>query len=175
MLHYRILQLVWIQVMWYSSRPLWPAYQEKLTTLQATNAHHLQALLGLPAPRPEPARMALPETFDGSADCWRGFLRQCEIFFTHQPKAFHDDTRKCAFMMTLLMGRALNWTSTVWVGYTQIHVFLNYLATDPGGIWVPGEWMQCFGWTSTITPGSQHICELCYKVPAIKFQTLVAL
>lgn len=28
----------------------------------------------------------------------RGFLRQCSIFFSHQPKAYHSEATKCAFM-----------------------------------------------------------------------------
>ncbi|KAK3556045.1 hypothetical protein QTP70_001858 [Hemibagrus guttatus] len=43
-----------------------------------------------------------------------GFLRQCQVFFSHQPGVYCEDGTKCAFLLSLLMGRALEWASAVW-------------------------------------------------------------
>ncbi|KAK3525849.1 hypothetical protein QTP70_010917 [Hemibagrus guttatus] len=58
--------------------------------------------------------MVLLEKYNGSVDRCRGFLRQCEIFFSHQPDMYREEGTKCAFMFLLLTGRALDWASTVW-------------------------------------------------------------
>ncbi|KAK3521198.1 hypothetical protein QTP70_000476 [Hemibagrus guttatus] len=67
-----------------------------------------------PIARSESPRLALPEKFDGSADRCHGFLRQCEVFFSHQPGMYHEDGTKCAFLLSLLTGKALEWASAVW-------------------------------------------------------------
>ncbi|KAK3564775.1 hypothetical protein QTP86_026410 [Hemibagrus guttatus] len=67
-----------------------------------------------PLPRGESPRLVLPEKFDGSADRCRGFLRQCEVFFSHQPGMYNEEGTKCAFLLSLLSGRALEWASAVW-------------------------------------------------------------
>ncbi|KAK3567250.1 hypothetical protein QTP86_015081 [Hemibagrus guttatus] len=53
--------------------------------------------------------MALPEKSDGSADRCRGFLWQCENFFSHQREVYREELTKCAFLLSLLTGRALDW------------------------------------------------------------------
>ncbi len=68
----------------------------------------------LPPTRPDPVRISLPDKFDGSAERCRGFLRQCTIYFDNQPEAFRRDSAKCSFMMSLLMGKVLEWASAVW-------------------------------------------------------------
>lgn len=58
--------------------------------------------------------------FDGCADqAW--VLYQCEIFFMHQPRTYSSDSNMCAFMLSLLTGRALSWPSAVWNGDMQVH------------------------------------------------------
>ncbi|KAK3528592.1 hypothetical protein QTP70_005003 [Hemibagrus guttatus] len=67
-----------------------------------------------PIARGESPRLALPDKFDGSADRCRGFLRQCGVFFSHQLGMYSEDGTKCAFLLSLLMGKALEWASAVW-------------------------------------------------------------
>ncbi|KAK3523656.1 hypothetical protein QTP70_006716 [Hemibagrus guttatus] len=56
--------------------------------------------------------MALPEKLDGSTG--HCFLRQCDNFFTYQPDVYREETTKCAFLLSLLTGRALDWMSAIW-------------------------------------------------------------
>lgn len=42
--------------------------------------------------------------YDGYAEICKGFLHQCNIYITHQPEAFTEETTQCAFVMSLLMG-----------------------------------------------------------------------
>ncbi|KAK3536644.1 hypothetical protein QTP86_015445, partial [Hemibagrus guttatus] len=62
-----------------------------------------------PSARGESPRLAMPEKFDGSADRCRGFLRQCGVFFPHQPGIYHEEGTRCAFLLSLLTSRALEW------------------------------------------------------------------
>ncbi|KAK3558194.1 hypothetical protein QTP86_014007 [Hemibagrus guttatus] len=73
-----------------------------------------------PTARGESPRLALPDKFDGSADRCRGFLRQCEVFFAHQPGMYSNEETQCAFVMSLLTNRALEWASAVWDADPQI-------------------------------------------------------
>lgn len=57
---------------------------------------------------------ALPNKFDGSAEQCKGFLWQVEIFFKHQKDDFESDEKKCAFLMSLLTGKAIDWAAAVW-------------------------------------------------------------
>ncbi|KAK3509246.1 hypothetical protein QTP70_025601 [Hemibagrus guttatus] len=82
-------------------------------TVQLSNAT-TAAPRETPIARGESPRLALPEKFDGSADCCRGFLRQCEVFFSHQPGVYREDGTKCTFLLSLLTGKALEWASAVW-------------------------------------------------------------
>ncbi|KAK3513110.1 hypothetical protein QTP70_001682 [Hemibagrus guttatus] len=87
------------------------AYQEQLAALQAAqatppaNAYPVHSELVF---------MALPEKFDGPADCCRGFLQQCDNFFVQQPGVYREEATKCAFLLSLLTGKALDWASAVW-------------------------------------------------------------
>ncbi|KAK3518141.1 hypothetical protein QTP70_033236 [Hemibagrus guttatus] len=74
----------------------------------------------------------MPEKFDGSADHCRGFLRQCEVFFSHQPGMYHEEGTKCAFLLSLLMSRALEWASAIWDADPQVRSPFSYFA---GMIW----------------------------------------
>ncbi|KAL0153008.1 hypothetical protein M9458_051687, partial [Cirrhinus mrigala] len=89
-------------------------YQEQLMQLKSANDSLTQYIRSLPAPHSTPVRPALPDKFDGSPGLCRGFIRQCKIFFDTQPDAYDQDTKKCAVMMSLLTGRALDWASAVW-------------------------------------------------------------
>ncbi|KAK3544783.1 hypothetical protein QTP86_027479, partial [Hemibagrus guttatus] len=85
-----------------------------------------------PSVRGESPRLAMPEKFDGSADHCRGFLRQCEVFFSHQPGMYHEEGTKCAFLLSLLMSRALEWASAIWDADPQVRSPFSYFA---GMIW----------------------------------------
>ncbi|KAK3505976.1 hypothetical protein QTP70_002185 [Hemibagrus guttatus] len=65
---------------------------------------------------------------NGSADRCRGVLRQCELFFSHQPGMYHEEGTKCTFLMSLLTDRALEWASAVWDADSQIKASYDYFA-----------------------------------------------
>lgn len=44
----------------------------------------------------------------------KGFLRQVEIFFKHQGNDFESDEKKCAFLMSPLTGKAIDWAAAFW-------------------------------------------------------------
>ncbi|KAK3505618.1 hypothetical protein QTP70_004911, partial [Hemibagrus guttatus] len=81
-----------------------------------------------PAARGESPRLALPDKFDGSADRCRGFLRQCEVFFVHQPGMYREEETQCAFVLSLLTSRALEWASAVWDADHQVRSSFSYFA-----------------------------------------------
>lgn len=59
-------------------------------------------------------RLALPEKYDGAPGRCRGFLLQCSIYIAQQPQAFTNEEAKVAFIVSLLSGKALEWTTAVW-------------------------------------------------------------
>ncbi|KAK3544485.1 hypothetical protein QTP86_013147 [Hemibagrus guttatus] len=87
--------------------------QLEALTIQLSNVS-AAASQEMPIARGESPQLALPDKFDGSADRCRGFLRQCEVFFSHQPGMYREDGTKCAFLLSPLMGRALEWALAVW-------------------------------------------------------------
>ncbi|KAK3509396.1 hypothetical protein QTP70_033159 [Hemibagrus guttatus] len=108
------------------------SYQDQVEALQ--NQLHSTSTAAPPPPRDpqaargESPRLAMPEKYDGSADRCRGFLRQCEVFFAHQPGVYRDEGMRCVFLLSLLTGRALDWASTVWDANPQIHTLFTYFA-----------------------------------------------
>ncbi|KAK3555041.1 hypothetical protein QTP86_005805 [Hemibagrus guttatus] len=74
--------------------------------------------------------MALPEKLDGSTG--HCFLRQCDNFFTYQPDVYREETTKCAFLLSLLTGRALDWMSAIWDHDPQEKASFSYFS---GLIW----------------------------------------
>ncbi|KAK3561315.1 hypothetical protein QTP86_030620, partial [Hemibagrus guttatus] len=89
-------------------------YQDQLTKAQAANEYLTQHLRSLPPPVPRKVSFALPDKFDGSVEQCKGFLRQVEIFFKHQGTDFESEEKKCAFLMSLLTGKAIEWAAAVW-------------------------------------------------------------
>ncbi len=89
-------------------------YQEQLNQLQSANDHLTHYIRSLPSPTQQTVRLAMPEKFDGSAEQCRGFIRQVEIFFANQEEQFYSDEKKCAFLMSLLSGKAIDWATAVW-------------------------------------------------------------
>ncbi|KAK3507516.1 hypothetical protein QTP70_028076 [Hemibagrus guttatus] len=105
------------------------SYQDQLADMQAQLSRVAIASPRDPLPtHGESPRLALPEKFNGSADRCRGFLRQCEVFFLHQPGMYREEGTKCAFLMSLLTDRALEWASAVWDGDPQIKASYDYFS-----------------------------------------------
>ncbi|KAK3523045.1 hypothetical protein QTP86_012674 [Hemibagrus guttatus] len=123
-----------------------------------------------PAARGESSRLAMPEKYDGSADRCCGFLRQCEVFFTHQPGVYRDEGTQCAFLLSLLTGKALDWASAVWDADPQIHMSFAYFARMI---------REVFEYPAGGKDISLQLMELCQGSDsaadyAIKFRTLAA-
>ncbi|KAK3506576.1 hypothetical protein QTP70_009900 [Hemibagrus guttatus] len=89
-------------------------YRDQLTKAQVANEYLTQHLQSLPLPVPRKVSFALPDKFNGSAEQCKGFLRQVEIFFMHQGTDFESEETKCAFLMSLLTGKAIEWAVAVW-------------------------------------------------------------
>ncbi|KAK3548965.1 hypothetical protein QTP70_022656 [Hemibagrus guttatus] len=74
------------------------SYQDQVEALQdQLRSASIAAPRDPPAAQGESPRLALPDKFDGSADRCRGFLRQCEVFFLHQPGIYREEETQCAF------------------------------------------------------------------------------
>ncbi|KAK3509407.1 hypothetical protein QTP70_033974, partial [Hemibagrus guttatus] len=105
------------------------SYQDQLEALQTQLSRVSNAAPRDPPPtHGESPRLALPEKFDGFADRFRGFLRQCEVFFSHQSGMYREEGTKCAFLMSLMTNRALEWASAVWDANPQVKSSFNYFA-----------------------------------------------
>uniref|UniRef100_A0A671LRM1 CCHC-type domain-containing protein n=1 Tax=Sinocyclocheilus anshuiensis TaxID=1608454 RepID=A0A671LRM1_9TELE len=89
-------------------------YQDQLDKLQSVNEHLTHYIQSLPSTTPKTVNFALPDKFDGSAEQCRGFVCQVKIYFDNQEDKFQSDEKKCAFMMTLLSGKAIDWAAAVW-------------------------------------------------------------
>ncbi|KAK3507827.1 hypothetical protein QTP70_001141 [Hemibagrus guttatus] len=105
------------------------SYQEQVEALQdQLRSASIAAPRDPPTAHGESPRLALPDKFDGSADRCRGFLRQCEVFFLNQPGMYREEETQCAFVMSLLTSRALEWASAVWDADPQIRSSFSYFA-----------------------------------------------
>ncbi|KAK3555096.1 hypothetical protein QTP86_009015 [Hemibagrus guttatus] len=105
------------------------SYQDQVEALQdQLRSASIAAPRDPPTARGESPRLALPDKFDGSADRCRGFLWQCEVFFAHQPRMYSKEETQCAFVMSLLTSRALEWASVVWDADPQIRSSFTYFA-----------------------------------------------
>ncbi|KAK3541045.1 hypothetical protein QTP86_012344 [Hemibagrus guttatus] len=133
-IHHRILHLLRIQWSYGAiivrQCALIHSFQDQMEALQSQlqNASAATPTQDPPAPCGESPRLAMPENYDGSADRCRGFLRQCENFFAHQTGVYRDEGTKCAFLLSLLTGRALDWASAVWDADPQIRMSFTYFA-----------------------------------------------
>ncbi|KAK3566681.1 hypothetical protein QTP86_003194 [Hemibagrus guttatus] len=101
--------------------------QDQLAAMQ-DQLSRIASLRDPPPTHGESPRLALPEKFNGSADRCRGFLRQYEVFFSHQPGMYREEGTMCAFLMSLLTDRALEWASAVWDADPQIKASYEYFA-----------------------------------------------
>ncbi|KAK3561332.1 hypothetical protein QTP86_030630 [Hemibagrus guttatus] len=113
----------------------------------------------LPAPRGESPRLAMPEKYDGSADRCRGFLRQCENFFAHQPEVYRDEEE------TLRGTRLKREPILIW-GPDVFHILRG---DDTGGIRVSRQGQGHFSPINELCQGSDSAANY-----AIKFRTLAA-
>ncbi|KAK3521410.1 hypothetical protein QTP70_004340 [Hemibagrus guttatus] len=105
------------------------SYQEQMESLQdQLRSASLAAPWDTPTDRGESPCLALPDKFEGSADRCRGFLRQCEVFFSHQPEMYSKGETQCALVMSLLTDRALEWASAVWDADPQIRSSFVYFS-----------------------------------------------
>ncbi|KAK3553321.1 hypothetical protein QTP86_034411 [Hemibagrus guttatus] len=105
------------------------SYQEQMESLQdQLRSASLAAPRDTPKARGESPCLALPDKFEGSADRCRGFLRQCEVFFSHQPEMYSKGETQCALVMSLLTDRALEWASAVWDADPQIRSSFVYFS-----------------------------------------------
>jgi hypothetical protein len=94
----------------------------------------LQALIDSPQPRPNPnpgganAQNSSPsatvvavepkipalERYDGHPGGCKGFLTQCSLGFELQSSSFHTDRAMFAYIISLVLSKALAWATTVW-------------------------------------------------------------
>lgn len=75
---------------------------------------------------PKTVSFALPDKFDGCAEQCRGYIRQVRIYFDNQEDKFVSEEKKCAFMMMLLSGRALDWSVVVWEMDVRFRTSFDY-------------------------------------------------
>ncbi|KAK3562935.1 hypothetical protein QTP86_011609 [Hemibagrus guttatus] len=118
----------------------------------------------------ESPHLALPEKFDGSADRCRGFLRQCEVFFAHQPGMYREEETQCAFVLSLLTSRTLEWASALWDADHQVRSSFSYFVELI---------REVFEYPAGGKDMSTQLMELCQGSDttadyAIKFRTLAA-
>ncbi|KAK3548962.1 hypothetical protein QTP70_022660 [Hemibagrus guttatus] len=105
------------------------SYQDQVEALQSQLCGtSIAAPRDPPSVRGESSRLALTEKFDGSADHCHGFLRQCEVIFSHQLGLYHEEWTKCAFLLSLMTDRALEWASAVWDADPQVRSSFDYFA-----------------------------------------------
>ncbi len=58
--------------------------------------------------------MAKPAPFSGVAEKCNGFILQCSLALEMQPHLYPTESSKIAFILSLLMRRALQWAETIW-------------------------------------------------------------
>ncbi|KAK3507973.1 hypothetical protein QTP70_007781 [Hemibagrus guttatus] len=148
------------------------SYQDQVESLQSEicNASAAAPSRDPPAVRGESPRLAMPEKYDGPADRCCGFLRQCEVFFSHKPGIYREDGTRCVFLLSLLTGKALDWASAVWDADPLIHSSFSFFA---GMIWevfeYPAGGKDISLQLMELRQGSDSAADY-----AIKFRTLAA-
>ncbi|KAK3507321.1 hypothetical protein QTP70_014296, partial [Hemibagrus guttatus] len=143
------------------------SYQDQVEALQSQlRSTSTAALRDPPAARGESPRLAMPEKFDGSADLCRGFLRQCKVFFSHQPGIYRKEGTRCAFLLSLLTNRALEWASAVWDADPQIRSSFSYFAGLIREVFeYPTGGQGHFRSADGVTPGLRLRSRLRHQVP----------
>ncbi|KAK3517553.1 hypothetical protein QTP70_012624 [Hemibagrus guttatus] len=54
--------------------------------------------------------------------------QKCEVFFSHQPGMYREEGTKCAFLLSLMTDRALEWASAFWDADPQVKSSFDYFA-----------------------------------------------
>ncbi|KAK3549039.1 hypothetical protein QTP70_028515 [Hemibagrus guttatus] len=91
-------------------------------------------------------------------------------FFSHQPGMYREEGTKCAFLLSLMMDRALEWASAVWDADPQVKLSFAYFA---------GMIREVFEYPAGGKDISLQLMELCQGSEtaadyAIRFRTLAA-
>lgn len=55
-----------------------------------------------------------PPPYDGNPNSCRAFLAQCSLVFALQPRRYAEEQTKIAYVLTLLIGKARDWGTSVW-------------------------------------------------------------
>lgn len=134
--------------------------------LQPTTPASTPPTASTSSPQGELVCIALPEKF---YRC-HGFLRQCEIFFAYQPEVYHEEAAKCAFLLSLLTGRALDWESAVWDNDPQVRTsFTHFMSQIQVVFQYPVEGYDLSVQLLKLRQGSESAVDF-----AVKFRTLTA-
>lgn len=78
-----------------------------------------------PSPPVASSPIANPVLYSGLVEDCDGFLLQCPLALEMQSPRFPTERAKVAFIISLLMGRALHWTQTIWNQNTTVRQTLN--------------------------------------------------
>uniref|UniRef100_A0A673JX42 DUF4939 domain-containing protein n=1 Tax=Sinocyclocheilus rhinocerous TaxID=307959 RepID=A0A673JX42_9TELE len=145
-------------------------YQEQLTKLQTVNEHLTHYIRSLPPPTPKTVSLALPDKFDGTAEQCKGFIRQVQVYLDHQGERFESEGKKCAFIMTLLTGRAIDWAAAVWDSDSRLRNSVTYFIQQLREVFeYPHGGKDVSTQLINLTQGNRSAAEF-----AIEFRTLAA-
>ncbi len=148
-------------------------YQEQLTKLQSINEHLTHYIQSLPPLTPKMVSFALPDKIDGTAEqckCTAGFVRQIKLYFDHQGDKFESEEKKCAFLMTLLTGRAIDWAAALWDSDSQFRYSVDYFIQQLREVFeYPAGGKDVSAQIINLTQGNRTAAEY-----AVEFRTLAA-
>ncbi len=114
-------------------------HQQQLTRLTLLTEEMITPVTQTPAssiPPPDPTpststtspRLAFPDKFDGSPSKCKGFLLQCSMFVSQQPRLYPTDESCIAYVYSLLTRRALEWATAVWSdGHSAFPTFTAFI------------------------------------------------
>ncbi len=149
---------------------LFQGYQEQLTQQRTINEHLTHYIRSLPPPTPKTVSFALPDKFDGTAEQCKGFIHQVQIYLDYQGERFESEEKKCAFIMTLLTGRAIDWAAAVWDSDPRLRSSVTYFIQQLRKVFeYPHGGRDVLTQLINLTQGNRTAAEF-----AIKFRTLAA-
>ncbi len=145
-------------------------YQEQLTQQRTINEHLTHYIRSLPPPTPKTVSFALPDKFDGTAEQCKGFIHQVQIYLDHQGERFESEGKRCAFIMTLLTGRAIDWAVAVWDSDPRLRSSVTYFIQQLREVFeYPHGGRDVLTQLINLTQGNRTAAEF-----AIEFRTLAA-